>query len=296
MINAQTERVRLVACAALLGEGPVWVAREGALYWVDIKGPAIFRWTEATGSTQYWTPPFRVGSLAPRAAGGFVAGTEHGFAIVDPDADRYELLHDPEPEFPRNRFNDGKLDRHGRFWAGTMDDDQVHARGALYRLDPDLGSTRIDEGYQVTNGPAFDRDGTTMFHNDSAARTIYAFDLAPDGGAHGKREFARFAEHEGYPDGMTVDAEGCLWVACWDAWCVRRFAPDGTRQGEVRLPVERPTSCAFGGAQLERLFVTSARIGLDDAALARQPAAGDLFALDVGVRGIADTLFGQARP
>lgn len=288
------EPQRLVACGALLGEGPVWVAREAALYWVDIEGAAIFRWIAASGATTSWMPPFAVGALAPRAAGGFVAATANGFALIDPAAGRYQPLHDPEPHFPRNRFNDGKLDRHGRFWAGTMDGDgaHAHARGSLYRLDPGLRSTRVDEGYGVTNGPAFDRDGARMFHTDSVARTIWVFDLAPDGEAHDKRVFAQFTEAEGSPDGMTVDADGCLWIAFWDGWCLRRLGPGGERLDEMRLPVQRPTSCAFGGENLDRLFVTSARTGIAAGALERQPWAGDLLVLDAGVRGVADTLFG----
>ena len=286
------EAVPLVDCRAVLGEGPVWVAREGALYWVDIKGLAVLRWTEASGAVERWTTPFRVGSLAPRAAGGFVAGTERGFALIDPPAGRYELIGDPEPHLPDNRFNDGKLDRAGRFWAGTMDDREEEARGSLYRVDPDLSWTMIDEGYQVTNGPAFDPAGARMYHSDSGRRTIYAFDLDAAGRASNKRVFAHFREEQGYPDGMTVDAEGCLWVAFWDGWCIRRLAPDGRILEEVGVPVARPTSCAFGRSGLDKLFVTSARVGLNEKALAVQPLAGALFIVSPAVGGVAEKPFG----
>ena len=274
----------------MLGEGPVWVERDQALWWVDIKGPAIFRWR--SGEVQRWTPPLRIASLAPATRGGFVAGTEQGFMWVDPDRDRYEPILHPEAHAPDNRFNDGKVDRSGRFWAGTMDDREKEARGKLYRLDTDLACTAVDEGYMVTNGPAFSPDGAIMYHSDSARQIIYAFDLDPTGQASGRHVLARFEAGQGYPDGMTVDREGCLWVAFWDGWCIRRLSPAGEVIETIELPVQRPTSCAFGGADLARLFVTSARIGLDENALALQPLAGALFMIEVNARGVPERMFG----
>lgn len=275
---------------AVLGEGPVWVDREQAIYWVDIKGRKIFRLSE-NQDLAVWPTPFRVGSLAPRAEGGFIAGTDHGFAIVDLDANRFEPVAHPETDRPDNRFNDGKVDRSGRFWAGTMDDLEQQASGALYRLGADLAWTRADDGYKVTNGPAFSPDGRTLYHTDSALQTIYAFDLDEDGNASNRREFARFGDGDGYPDGMTVDSEGCLWVAFWDGWCVRRLSSSGEPIAKLDLPVQRPTSCAFGGAGLNRLYVSSARVDLTDDELAVQPYAGGLFLLTPGVSGVAQVPF-----
>jgi xylono-1,5-lactonase len=279
----------LVRDNALLGEGPVWDPRENALYWVDIKGNSISRWTQAGGKVDRWTPPFQVASLVPAAVGGFVAGTRAGFARIDPASGTYTALLNPDAR-PGNRFNDGKLDRAGRFWAGTMDDAESAATGALYRLDPDMTATRVDDGYRVTNGPAFDRAGVRMYHTDSARQTIFVFDLDAQGDARNKREFARFSPDEGFPDGMTVDAEDCLWVAFWDGGCVRRLSPDGERLDEIALPVPRVTSCTFGGDDLATLFITTASIGLDVAA---HPLAGSLFCVTPGVCGIADTLFAE---
>jgi sugar lactone lactonase YvrE len=276
---------------AVLGEGPVWVAREQALYWADIKGWRIFRRAFETGEVTSWEPPFRICSLAPREGGGFVAGAENGFAFIDPEAGRFDLHANPEPERPTNRFNDGKLDRAGRFWAGTMDDEEIEASGALYRLDGDLSWRRLDDGYRVTNGPAFGPGGRLMYHNDSARQLTYVFDLDEEGNASNRRIFAQFGGGEGYPDGMTVDAEGCLWIAFWDGWCLRRFAPDGELLGVVEVPVQRPTSCVFGGPALDHLFITSASIGLSQEELAGQPAAGGLFMMKPGVSGVADVLF-----
>lgn len=275
---------------AILGEGPVWVEREQALYWVDIKGYRIFRLDEA-GDVRQWETPFRVASLAPRVGGGFVAGTDRGFAEVDLDALRFDPFDHPEPDRLSNRFNDGKLDRAGRFWAGTMDDQERQSSGALYRLDFDRASTRLDDGYRVTNGPAFDRSARRMYHNDSALQTTYVFDLDAHGTPTDRRVFARYGEGDGYPDGMTVDAEDCVWIAFWDGWCVRRFSPASECIAKINLPVQKPTSCAFGGPALDRMYVTSASIGLNALDRAAQPCAGGLFMLDTGVSGIADVPF-----
>ena len=286
-----TIQARCVAdVGAILGEGPVWVARDQALYWVDIKGHRIFRLDEALQVRQ-WETPLRVASLAPRASGGFIAGTDRGFAEIDLDAMRFEPFDHPELDRVTNRFNDGKLDRAGRFWAGTMDDQERQASGALYRLDGDRSSSRLDDGYRVTNGPAFDRSGRRMYHNDSALQVTYVFDLDEDGTPTNRREFARYGDGDGYPDGMTVDAEDCLWIAFWDGWCVRRFSPVGECLTKIDLPVQKPTSCAFGGRLLDRLYVTSASIGLDLSDRERQPCAGGLFMLDTMVTGLADTPF-----
>jgi sugar lactone lactonase YvrE len=283
--------VRLVADVhAVLGEGPVWVARQQALYWLDIKGRKVFR-LRSGGEVEAWDTPYRIGSLAPRDGEGFIAGTEHGIAHVHPEHGRFELLFDPEEERETNRFNDGKVDRSGRFFAGTMDDLEREASGAFYRIDHNLNCTRVDDGYRVTNGPAFSPDGRRMYANDSALRITYVFDLAADGTPLNRRTFAQYEDGEGYPDGMTVDSEGCLWIAFWDGWCVRRLSPDGERLAEYKLPVSRPTSCAFGGLMLDRLYVTSASIGLSEDELAMQPNAGGLFMLDVGVTGIAEQPF-----
>ena len=275
---------------AVLGEGPVWVAREAALYWLDIKGRKIFRLGD-DGAFQQWPTPMRVGSIAPRKSGGFIAGTEDGIAIVDPASNRFEIVARPEQDLPGNRFNDGKVDRRGRFWAGTMDDEEKAASGTLYCVDADLGCTAVDSGYKVTNGPAFSPSGDVMYHNDSARQVTYAFDMDAGGNAANRRTFLQFGPGDGYPDGMTVDSEGCLWIAFWGGWCIRRYSPDGEWVETIKMPVQRPTSCAFGGRDLERLYVTSASIGLDEEALQMQPNAGGLFMLEPGVRGLADVPF-----
>jgi len=275
---------------AVLGEGPVWVDREAALYWLDIKGRKIFRLDGQEQLTE-WPTPMRVGSIAPRKQGGFIAGTEAGLAKIDLDANRFEVFANPEKELPTNRFNDGKVDRQGRFWAGTMDDQEKQASGTLYRIGSELAVSAADRGYKVTNGPAFSPDGTIMYHNDSARQVTYRFEVQPDGSLEERTIFLQFKEGEGYPDGMTVDSETCLWIAFWDGWCVRRYSPQGEWLETVKVPVARPTSCSFGGADLDRLYITSASIGLDEQAREMQPNAGGLFMLIPGVRGLADVPF-----
>jgi sugar lactone lactonase YvrE len=288
---AADSNVRCVADVhATLGEGPVWVAREAALYWLDIKGRKIFRLSDG-GELSQWPTPFRVGSIAPRSSGGFIAGTDQGIAEIDLSSGRLNILFNPEEELPSNRFNDGKVDRSARFWAGTMDDEEKKASGTLYRFEHDLGWTAVDTDYKVTNGPAFSPDGKLMYHNDSGRQLTYVFDLDEDGNASNRRTFLQFGEGDGFPDGMTVDAEGCPWIAFWDGWCVRRFSPGGELLQKLQMPVARPTSCAFGGPNLDRLYITSASIGLDETALSMQPNAGGLFMVTPGVQGIADIPF-----
>ena len=263
--------------------------RESALFWLDIKGLKVFR-LDVRGQLTAWPAPLRVGSLVPRKSGGFIAGTENGIAAIDPETGRFDILFNPEEDRPGNRFNDGKLDRQGRFWAGTMDDGEREDSGVLYRIDDDLSWHPMDRGYRVTNGPAFSPDGKLMYHNDSARQLTYVFDLA-DGQPGDRRIFLEFKEGEGFPDGMTVDSEGCLWIAFWDGWCVRRYSPSGEWLETVKMPVARPTSCAFGGLDLDQLYITSASIGLDEAAREMQPNAGGLFMVTPGVRGLGDAPF-----
>lgn len=281
-----TETLRCVhAAGAILGEGPVWVGREQALYWTDIQGKRIYRFDPASELYASWPTPFRIGSLAPRASGGFVGGSEHGFVFIDEDFGDFQRIGEVDPDRPNNRFNDGKVDPVGRFWAGTMDDAEVERTGGLYRLDGDLRFACQDSGYLVPNGPAFSPDGSLCYHSDSPAQTIFRFALASDGELTGKAVFAKFEPGDGYPDGMATDADGCLWVAFWDGWCLRRLSPDGEIISTVTLPVQRPTSCAFAGTEMEWMFITSASTGLDATQLHSQPFAGGLFRWRPPVRG-----------
>lgn len=275
---------------AALGEGPVWVAAEKSFYWTDILAKRLFRWTAAE-SVVVLDMPDTICSLAPRASGGFIGAGYAGFVAIDFHPPRVIPVAAPESHLAFNRFNDGKTDRQGRFWAGTMDRREREASGALYRLDRNLAWTQVDDGYRVTNGPAFSLNGRTMYHTDSALGRVYAFDLGGNGDVANRRVFASFDASDGYPDGMTVDSEDCLWIAFWDGWCLRRLSPSGECLLRVPLPVQRPTSCAFGGPDLDHLVITSARVGIDPEALAQQRHAGGLLSIKPGVKGVAESPF-----
>lgn len=285
---SQAQEIRCVwGAGALLGEGPLWAEDERALYWLDIKRDQIHRFEPGSEDRQTWTVPGTVSCLALRAGGGFVAACRQGFARLELESGTLDWIAQPEAERQTNRFNDGKCDTAGRFWAGSIDDEESNPSGALYRLDADGSCARADDGYIITNGPAFSADGRTLYHTSSFERTVFAFDVSAAGELSNKRVFVRIADDAGYPDGMTVDAEDHLWVAHYAGARLTRFAPDGETVRIVPLPVDHPTSCAFGGASYETLYVTSATKDLAAADASRQPDAGGLFALDVGVRGTA---------
>jgi sugar lactone lactonase YvrE len=278
---------------ARLGEGPVWDPREGVLYWVDIRAPALHRFDPASRSTRTWPMPEAIGSVALREAGGVLVALRSGLHVLDLDGGGLALVCAPEPDRPDNRLNDGRCDRHGRFWVGSMHQQLRAPTGALYRVDPDHTAHRLLGGITVPNSVAWSPDGRTLYFADTPTREIGAYPVDPASGVLGaRRVFARVPDDAGYPDGATVDADGYLWSAQWDGWRVTRYAPDGGVDRVVDLPVQRPTSCALGGERLDVLYVTSAAAGLGPAELARGPLAGGLFAVEVGVPGLPEPRFG----
>jgi sugar lactone lactonase YvrE len=245
----------------ILGEGPLWAPSRDCLFWVDIMAPALRRYNLESGAVDSWDMPERIGwAIEREGRDDLIVGLKSGFATLSLDTGNIRPIGDPEPDRPHNRLNDAKVDGHGRIWAGSKDDRDETAAGALYRLDPDLTWSRHDDGYQVTNGPTFDPDGRILYHTDSGARTVYAFDLAEDGVLSNKRVFLRFEEEWGYPDGMTTDREGGLWIAHWGGGRISRFRPDGTLDRHIALPAINITSIAFAGDRLDRMFVTSAAL------------------------------------
>lgn len=277
----------------LVGESPVWSAREQALYWVDVEGKLVQRFHPSTGQAQKWRMPEATGSIGLRARGGLVAAIRTGFVLLDTEDGTVEPLSDPEADKPDTRFNDGKVDRRGRFWAGTRNfRDHSRADGVLYRLDPDCSVHALIEGIRCPNGIAWSPDDRKMYLCDTWIRRIFVFDFDPDEGVpRNRRLFAELTEEQSYPDGLTVDSEGFIWNAHYDGWRITRYAPDGRVDREIRLPVQHVTSLAFGGADLRTLFVTSACMRLSDTQRAAQPQAGHVFELDTGVAGIAEPVF-----
>ena len=276
---------RAVKCAAsvaaLLGEGPLWDPRIGRLLFLDIKDSKLFLYDPKGADIETHSLPVMVSALGLRRQGGYVCAHRGGFAFLNVGVDGVEVeeIVDPEADRPGNRFNDGKVDPFGGFWAGTMDDrENDDEAGSWWRLAPDLTVSKIDAGFHVTNGPAFDSARNRVYFTDSARRRIFAGDLVADGFKN-KRVFLEFDERSGFPDGMEVGAEGDLWVAFWDGAAVRRFSPEADPLEAIVVPAPRPTSIAFEG---RRAYVTSARIGLDAGALEKSPDAGALFEIGPG--------------
>jgi len=274
----------VLRCACELGEGPVW--RDGAVWFVDIKGLRVHRYEPDTGAAFSWQAPAQPGFIAPTASGAWIAGLKTGLHRFDPASGRFELMAAVEDAGLDNRLNDGFVDDRGRLWFGSMHDGETNLTGALYRLDAN-GLRRMDDGYCITNGPAVSPDGRTLYHTDTLKRVLYAFDLAADGGLSNKRVFAQIEDGAGYPDGPAVDAEGCVWTGLFAGWGARRYSPKGAQIGFVRLPVANVTKIAFGGPDLKTVYATTAWKGLSAAEREKQPLAGGLFGFHVDTPGLA---------
>ena len=273
-----------------LGEGPVWAAAEGRLYWFDIQGRRL-NWLEhASGAVGRYELPVRASVAAPLRDGGLILVTESGLAEFDPAAGRF-ALRQPMTFEAGFRTNDGKIDVAGRLWWSTMDDDGGKRPGALYRTDPDGRTHLVLEGLHIANTVSCSPDGATMYLADSTLRTLWALPIGADGSLGPRREFASTRGEAGAPDGSAVDAEGFVWNAQWGAWRIVRYAPDGRVDRIVAFPVAQVSSCAFGGPDLTTLYCTSARERLGAEALAAQPLAGNLFAFEPGVAGLALPVF-----
>jgi len=278
-----------VKVEALLGEGPVWDEALGRLWFVDIKGRRLHWLDPATDRSGGVDVGLQVTSVAPRAGGpGLLAATEDGVGILDPATGAFEKRFDPEPDRPKNRANDGNVDVNGRYWFGTMDDDQPSTAGAVYSLDADWSWRRVLDGISITNTLVCDPAGKRLYVADSGAARIDVFPIDQAAGTLGSgEEFALVGGDGTGPDGSAVDAEGHLWTAIWGGARLERRSPDGVVERTISLPVKNPTSCAFGGPGLKTLYVTSARQTLTAEGLARYPLSGSLLAFEPGVAGLA---------
>ena len=279
----------------MLGEGPLWSPTEGFLWWIDIKRAKLHRHNPKTGNTRRYELPLHASALA-LSDGGLIMVGDREVGRYDTATESYRRI--AELNEPCGfRTNDGGLAPDGSLWFGTMDNSETIAEGQYYRLGADLSVDRIGlPEVLVTNTMQFSPDGRTFYTCDSAEQMILAFDYdASDDTLSNRRVFASTLSAGCYPDGSVVDADGCLWNAQWAGSRVVRYAPDGQIDRIVSMPVSRPTSCVFGGDDLKTLYITSARIGLSDAALDRQPMAGSLFALDVDVPGVPVLEFGKSR-
>ena len=270
-----------------VGEGPVWIGPERQLVWVDITRRLVHGLDPSTGHTETLDVGQCVGAVVPRSSGGLVAAVETGFGVIDMSTGSLEMVAEVEADNPNNRMNDGKCDRSGRFWAGTMAFDETPGAGALYRLDTDYKVTKVLENVTISNGLAWSLDDRNMYFIDTSTNRVDIFDFESETGAlRDRRRLIEIPPELGAPDGMTVDAEGYLWVALWGGSAVHRYAPDGTLHTVVSLPASQVTSCAFGGEDLSELYITSATQGVAERELHRQPHAGALFRCRPGAKGM----------
>jgi sugar lactone lactonase YvrE len=272
-----------------LGEGPVWNASEAALYWVDIPAGRFHLWEPGTGVHVVHEVGTELGVLRFRAGSGLILGTRRGLAFWDgPDAE-LRVVSPPECTPLGVRFNDGAVDRRGRFWAGTMGRGPV---GVLYRLDPNGSIHTMETGLSTSNGLGWSPDNRTMYLTDSPLRVIWAYDFDLETGSiANRRPFVESTDESGVPDGLTVDAEGCVWSARWEGRRLTRYDPDGKEMLILPMPVSHPTACTFAGPTLEDLYITSASLTLDKAGQRAQPHAGSVLVCRPGVRGLPEPLF-----
>ena len=281
-----TEVEHVISVNNELGEGPLWDEKEQALYWVNITKGRFHRLYPATGKHDRFEIGMPVGVLGFRASGGLVMATQRGLAFWDMKTQTLQHVAQPEADIPNSHFNDGAVDRQGRFWAGTVVNGKED--GSLYRLDSDLSVHKMETGISCSNGIGWSLDNKTMYYTDSPALAIYAYDFDPASGEiANRRVFVRTPENEGVPDGLAVDSEGFIWSARWDGWKVSRYDPQGKLEREIKLPARFVTSCAFGGEQLDELYITTAMTEESKEEIKRtQPWAGDLFRAHPGVKGL----------
>lgn len=272
---------------ALVGEGPVWVAAERALWWLDIKGQRLFRFDPSSGAARSWAMPERIGAAIPDGDGGFVFLGKTGVWRSRVPFEQFAKASSPDSDRPGNRFNDAKCDPAGRLWGGSMDDDERAASGRLYRFDRLDAPVRVKDGVNLSNGLGWSPDGRLMYFVETLRRVIWVhdYDLAT-GEVRNARVFVTVPDADGYADGMCVDSDGCIWLAHWGGARVTRFTPQGKVDRVVSLPVPQVASCAFGGDGLDTLYVTTAAVGLDAAARGAAPLSGSLFAFRPGVKGL----------
>jgi sugar lactone lactonase YvrE len=296
-VSAPAELVVDARCA--VGESPVWQAAEQALYWVDILGRRLYRWRAVSNAVTHWTVHEMIGCIASHRGGGFIAAMETGmFRLIPKDDGNIDCERLVDVEHPNvgMRFNDGRCDRQGRFWAGTMALDMATGdrSGSMYRYERDGELVRVVDGFIVPNGLAFSPDGRRMYMSDShpTVQRIWTFDYDVDTGTpSARRLFFDMNSLPGRPDGAAVDEDGCYWICGNDAGLIHRISPDGALDRSLSVPVPKPAMCAFGGAQLDTLFVTSIRpVDMDPSD--RSPAGG-IFALRPGVRGLEEPSFGM---
>jgi len=296
MIKTEHAIEVVVQAADILGEVPLWCGRTKRLWWVDVRRPALQSYDPATGkhTAQRLHPELITGSIALREQGGFLLAAPGGLFVFDPDSgEPAQRIADPLKGASGMRLNDGKCDRRGRFWVGSMHDTQRDPLGTLYRLDPDGRCSAKLDGFVLPNAISFSPDDRSMYFADTHRQVIWVFDYdIDDGEISNRRVFKDWTHQKGRPDGATLDAEGFIWNCMVTTGQLVRLAPDGRVDRTIQLPISHPTCPAFGGEQLDTLYVTSHSQRFTPEQQAAEPLAGALFAIDVGVRGLPEPRFG----
>ena len=262
------------------------MARDNALWFVDVGGKQLHRYQPDGADHRVWSAPEKISFMLPIRDGGFMAGLKSGLHRFDPSSGSFTQFAAPEAHLVGNRLNDACVGPEGDLWFGSMHEAMTEPSGVLYHMDRHGGITALDRGYVVTNGPAFSPDAGTFYHTDSFRRLVYAFDRGPRGTLKNKRVFVAIEEGAGFPDGTTVDAEGCVWVALWGGWAVHRYSPGGELLAAVRFPCAKVTKIAFGGPDNCMVYATTAWEGLSADERRAQPLAGDLFGFRAEVPGL----------
>ena len=283
----------LIESKSPLGEGPIWDMERQLLWWTDILRGVVHCYNPADYSNRIWEIGQMVGTLVTAKSGGLVLAAQNGFLRFDPETGETETIVDPEPDKPENRFNDGKCDPAGRLWAGTMPITEDSATGSMYCLHPDGHVEKQGGDYSIPNGIVWNAEATVMYHIDSPTRRVDAWDFDNATGTISNRRAAIEIQDEGaFPDGMAMDTEGKIWVALWGGWSVVRFDPEtGVELARIPVPVSRTSACAFGGPDLDELFITTAKKDITEADLEKEPLAGCVFKARVEVSGLPPVAF-----
>jgi len=269
---------------ARLGEGPLWDDGSSRLYWVDIYNHRVHWFDPNTGAADYWAVADTIGAIALTTQNRILMAQRHSLAFLDLQTGETELVQSIEADLPNNRFNDGKCDAAGRFWFGSMS--RVGPEASLYRYDPDGTLQVMETDLTISNGLGWSPDQKRFYLADSPLQQIFVYDFDLGSGAiANRRVHIDLTAGNAFPDGLTVDAEGCLWVAMWDGWGLQRFDPEGQKMAQIDMPVQRPTSCTFGGPKLQTLYITTASVGLSETEIEQSFYSGDLFALSTDVCG-----------